>query len=112
MQLIISGRNVEVDEGLRAHIEQQFQRLVRYEPRASRAEITLREEKNRSVAEAVLSVDGRPPIHGGASADGVRSAVDKLQDKLARQLKKERGRRRDHRAPKLETLLDEDSVAG
>ena len=109
MQLIISGRNIDIDDGLRSHIEEQFERLSRYEPGASRAEITLREEKSGCTAEAVLSIDRRPPIHGQATADGYRTAIDRLQDKLARQLKKARGRRRDHKAPKLETLLDDDS---
>lgn len=104
MQLIISGRNTEVTDDLRVRIEEQFERLERYEPRASRAEITLWEEKNRCVAEAVLSIDRRPPIHAEAAAEAFRTALDRLHDKLARQLKKERSRRRDHRAPPLEAL--------
>ncbi|HSM08163.1 MAG TPA: ribosome-associated translation inhibitor RaiA [Gemmatimonadota bacterium] len=108
MQLIISGRNTEVTDDLRARIEEQFERLERYEPRASRAEITLWEERNRCVAEAVLSIDRRPPVHAEADAEAFRTALDRLHDKLARQLKKERSRRRDHRAPPLEALpLDE-----
>lgn len=104
MQLIISGRNTAVTDDLRARIEEQFERLERYEPRASRAEITLWEEKNRCVAEAVLSIDRRPPVHGEAAAEAFRTALDRLHDKLARQLKKERSRRRDHRAPPLEAI--------
>ncbi len=104
MQLIISGRNIEVTDDLRARIEEQFERLERYEPRASRAEITLWEEKDRCVAEAVLSIDRRPPVHAEATEEAFRTALDRLHDKLARQLKKERSRRRDHRAPPLDTL--------
>lgn len=111
MQLIISGRNTEVTDDLRARIEEQFERLERYEPRASRAEITLWEEKNRCLAEAVLSIDRRPPVHAEAVAEAFRTALDRLHDKLARQLKKERSRRRDHRAPPLEALPLDDGPA-
>lgn len=111
MQLIISGRNVDVTDDLRRQIEDQFERLSRYEPRTSRAEITLWEEKQHAIAEAVLSVDRRPPVHGVARATEFRSALDRLHDKLARQLKKERGRRRDHQAPPLEVPTDEDGAA-
>jgi ribosomal subunit interface protein len=104
MQLIISGRNTEITDDLRARIEEQFERLARYESRASRAEVTLSEVKNRRVAEAVLSIDGRPPVRGEAAAAGFRTALDRLHEKLARQLKRERSRRRDHRAPPLEAL--------
>lgn len=116
MQLIISGRNIEVTDDLRARIEEQFERLERYEPRASRAEITLWEEKDRCVAEAVLSIDRRPPVHAEATEEAFRTALDRLHDKLTRQLKKERSRRRDHRAPSLDALpvdeaADDDAVA-
>jgi ribosomal subunit interface protein len=108
VQLIISGRNTEVTDDLRVRIEAQFERLERYEPRAARAEVTLWEEKNRCVAEAVLSIDRRPAVHGVAEAEAFRTALDRLHDKLARQLKRERSRRRDHRAPPLEAIpLDE-----
>lgn len=112
MQLIISGRNTDVTEDLRTRIEQQFERLRRYEPRTSRAEVTLWEEKNRCLAEAVLSIDRRPPVHGAAAAGAFRTALDRLHDKLVRQLKKERSQRRDHRAPPLETLFVEGEDAG
>ncbi len=41
MQIIISGRNVDVADGLRTHIEDRFGRLSRFESRASRVEVTL-----------------------------------------------------------------------
>ena len=109
MQLIISGRNdTNVTDDIRARIQEQFSLLERYEPRTSRAEVTLWEEKNVCKAEAVLSIDRRPRVHGEAEAEAFRTALDRLHDKLVRQLKKERQRRRDHRAPPLEALLDED----
>jgi len=111
MQLIISGRNIDVTDDLRRQIEGQFERLVRYEPRAARAEITLWEENQRSIAEAVLSVDRQPPVHGTARAGDFRTALDRLHDKLARQLKKRRGRRRDRRVPPPEASPDEDGAA-
>lgn len=110
MQVIISGRNTEVSDEVRSQIEEQFERLGRYEPRTSRAEVTLWEEKQECVAEAVLSIDRRPPVHGEARASAFRTALDRLHDKLARQLKRERARRRDHRAPPLEVLFDEDGA--
>lgn len=111
MQLIISGRHTDITDDLRAQIDEQFERLGRYEPLATRAEITLTEEAKECVAEAVLSIDRRPQVHAEARAEAFRTALDRLHDKLARQLKKERARRRDHRAPPLEVLLEEDGSA-
>jgi ribosomal subunit interface protein len=105
MQLIISGRNTDLSAEIRTQIEEQFEKLARYEPRASRAEVTLWEENQNFLVEAVVSIDRRPRLHGEAAGDAFRTALDRLHDKLARQLKKEHAKRRDHRAPPLEALL-------
>ncbi|MFQ5530070.1 MAG: ribosome hibernation-promoting factor, HPF/YfiA family [Gemmatimonadota bacterium] len=97
MQVIISARHTELPDEVRDHIEEQFQRLIRFEPRVSRSEVTLREEGAWCVVEAVLSIDGRAPVHGAAEADVFRSAIDRVTDKLAKQLKKVRSRRRARR---------------
>lgn len=99
MQIIISGRNVDVTDGIRDHIEERFERLSKFESRASRIEVTLAEEKTRSIAEAVMSVDGAGTMVAKAEAPEVRTAVDRLYDKLSRRARKERERRRNHKAP-------------
>ena len=97
MQIIISGRNVDVTDGIRAHIEERFERLSRFESRASRVEVTLAEEKTRSIAEAVMSVDGAGTMVAKAEAPEVRTAVDRLYDKLSRRARRERKRRTCHK---------------
>lgn len=105
MQIIISSRHAEISAALRRHVEDQFERLVRFDDRISRVDVTLTEEKNRCIAEANLSVDREVPVHGSAEAADFRSAVDRLLDKLSRQLKKRRSRRREHKAPGIEQAL-------
>ncbi len=106
MQIIISGRNVDVADGLRTHIEDRFGRLSRFESRASRVEVVLAEEKNRSIAEAVMSVDGAGTMFAKAEASEVRTAVDRLYDKLSRRAKKGRDMRRKHKAPDPGTIKE------
>lgn len=93
MQIILSARHVNLADDLRAHLDTQFMRLGRFDSRVSRVEVTLKEEKTRCIAEAVLSIDRASPIHGRAEAQDFRSAIDRLSDKLSRQLKKARSRR-------------------
>jgi len=97
MQVIISARHTEISDQVREHIQEQFERLVRFEPRASRSEVTVREDGSNCVVEAVVSIDGGAPVHGTAEAEMFRSATDRLIDKLATQLKKVRSRRTDYR---------------
>ena len=97
MQIIISGRHVDLAEDLREHMEERFRRLAKFDGGVSRIEVTLKEEKNRCAIEANLSVRRRAAIHAGAEAQEFRTAVDRLYEKLSRQLKKSRSRGRDRK---------------
>ena len=98
MQVIISARHFEVTDRLRQLVEERFSRLERFEPRVSRVEVALLDEKNRREVDAQVSVDGSAPLHAHAEAPDFRTAVDQAVDKLGRQLRKNRSRRRDHQA--------------
>ncbi len=98
MQIIISGRHVELTDSLREHIEERLSRLVRFDERVSRIEVTVSEEKKRCRVEANVSRGKRPPAHASAEASDFRSAVDRVQEKLSRQLKSKREKVRDRKA--------------
>ncbi len=99
MQIIISGRQVDLAESLREHMEERFRRLERFDGNISRIEVTLKEERKRYTVEANLNVDRRAPVHARAESTEFRTAVDRVYEKLSRQLKKGRSRRREHKAP-------------
>lgn len=101
MHVILSARGCELDDDLRRLIQRRFDRLERYEPRASTAEVTVTAERLRYEIEALVRVDGDERVHGRADADEIRSAVDRLVQKLGRQLRRRHARRRDHKAPAL-----------
>ena len=101
MEIIVSARHSDVSEELRSHVDESLARLARFEPRATRANVTLLKEKNRCVAEATLSVERGDYVRAEAEGGDLRTAVDRLCDKLARQLKRGRDRRRSHKGPSL-----------
>jgi len=96
MQVTITARNCKVNENLRGWIEEQLLHLKRFEPRALRLEVTLLEEKNGCRVEALATVARAGMLHAEAGAEDFRSAVDRVVEKLARQLRKGRSRRREH----------------
>ena len=110
MQVIISARHTELSDHVREHIQHQFERLSRFEPRASRSEVTLREEGGSCVVEAVVSIDGIAPVHGTAEAAVFRSATDRLINKLVTQLKKTRSRTTDHRGRLPDAIRDLEDI--
>jgi len=99
MEIIVSARHADVSEELRSHVEESLSRLTKFEPRATRANVTLLQEKKRCVAEATLSVERGDYVRAEAEGGDLRTAVDRLCDKLARQLKRGRDRRRSHKGP-------------
>lgn len=101
MEISITARHFELNDALRKHVESRFGALDRYHPRMSRVEITLTEEKREKRVEARAAVDGDVDVHAEATADEFRAAVNRVSDKLTRQLKRRRDRRTDHQAPRL-----------
>jgi len=98
MQIIISGRHVELAESLREHLEERFDRLGRFDENVSRIEVTLSEEKKRCRIEANVVTRRGPGIHAGAETGDFRTAIDRLYEKLSRQLKSRREKVRNHKA--------------
>jgi putative sigma-54 modulation protein len=113
MKINLTARHFELSDALRQHVEDQLSRLDRYHQRTSRVEVTLTEEKRERRVEARAFVDGDYDIHAEAAAGDFRTAVNRLSEKLARQLKRLRDRRVDHQAPRLnEEIPAEEAIEG
>ena len=105
MQLILTARHFTLTDDLRALVEDRLERLERFEPRASRAEVTVTQEKNGFDAEALVSVDRADRVHARASAGDARTAIDRLMEKLGVQLRRVHDRHHEHQAPPLEEIV-------
>ena len=110
MEIIVSTRHANVTDDLRRHAEESMTRVAKFERGASRVSVVLTEEKNRFVAEANLTVRKGGDVHAEAEGPDLRTAIDRLADKLATQLKRGRDRRRMHKGKAAaEEPLVEDS---
>jgi putative sigma-54 modulation protein len=101
LQIEVRGRNTVVPDALRDHVEKRFRAVAKQVSDLARLEIELYEEKNPSiadgkVAEAALHLKGTTLRAREASAD-VRHSVDLVAEKLARQVKRHRDKRRGRR---------------
>lgn len=111
MQVIVAARRFDVTDEVRGVVEARVAKLTRFEPRVSRAEVTLLEEKNRWEVELSVSVDRAGLLHAHGEATDLRTAVDRAVDKLERQLKKSRSRRRDHQGVPREEVVPREEEA-
>ena len=98
MRLQVKGRNVELTPSMREYAERKLGKLEKQLADQTQVEVELSEQKNPSiadsqVAEATIFTKG-PTLRARESASDMRAAVDQLVDKLERQVKRYRERRR------------------
>ncbi len=106
MRVTITERHGEISPRLRQRIESRVGAVVKYESRATQAEVTCVDEGHTKTIEAVVHIDGSPHVVAKARSDDFRSAFSEMMDRLRRQLKDGRERRRDHQAPPLSEGVD------
>ena len=120
MRLQVKGRNVEVSEQIRKYAEDKLGKLDRLVSDPTRVELELLVETNPSisdnnVAEATVWTKG-PVLRARESSGDMKASIDQLVDKLERQVKRYREKRRvaprRHAPPPAEpALVDLDDTA-
>ena len=101
MRIEIRGRNVEVTEELREHVEKRFRRVGNQVSDLARIDVVLSEERNPSisdsqVAEATLQLKGVTLRATEASPDMMHT-IHELAEDVRRQVKRHRDKRRKRR---------------
>jgi putative sigma-54 modulation protein len=103
MRIETYGHEIEVTPALREYVETKLKRLERHFDRPFEVRTQLSTRKPDYVAEATLSVAGRPPMHADADAQNMYAAIDALADKLDRLLLKHKQKKNDlQRGPRGE----------
>ena len=97
MQLQVKGKNLEVSESIRDYAEQKLGKLQKQLHDPARVELELAVERNRSiadshVAEATVWTKG-PVLRARESSEDMKASIDKLVDKLERQVVRYREKR-------------------
>ena len=87
MQLNISGHHVEVTDALKSYVEEKLQKLERHYDHITNAHVILTVEKLQQRAEATVHVSGAD-VFADADCEDMYAAIDKLTDKLDRQILK------------------------
>jgi ribosomal subunit interface protein len=98
MDLTFTGRGVDVTDDVRSMAEQKLTPLARMEPRAVTLDLELINEHHPRPdglkrVEAALRIP-RKTFRASAEADNLPSAVDRVRDKLERQLRDHHGKKR------------------
>jgi ribosomal subunit interface protein len=99
VEIVVTGRNVEVPEHFRVHVHEKVERLERYDHKIVGLEVELFHERNRRQAKNCQRVEitGRgcgPVARAEACAQDFYSALDAAIAKLESRLRRSHDRRR------------------
>lgn len=87
MNLVISGRNIDITEGLRSAVEEKIGKLERYFNESTEVHITLSTEKERQKIEVTIPMKGSI-IRAEQTSTDMYVAIDLVEEVIERQLRK------------------------
>ena len=87
MNLVISGKNLDITEGLRSAIEEKIGKLERYFTDTTEVHVTLSTEKNRQKIEITIPMKGSIIRAEEVSSD-MDVSIDLVEEVIERQLRK------------------------
>ncbi len=112
MRIDITFRNLAPSEALRAYARDKVGRSKRFLPKLMDAHVTLTVDGFRNIAEAKLRGAGATFAAKESSKSDMYAAIDLLSDKIAKQAKRHKERKSEHRgpqpAPRAPALSDDD----
>lgn len=108
MELSFTFRNLEPSTELKAYIEEKLYKVKKYFDSPVEAQIVLKVEKFRHIADITLSSNGNK-IKAVEKTDGMYSSVDQVIDKIEGQLRRLTSRKKEY---KSENIKGEDYLAG
>ncbi len=109
MEIIVKGRNAEVSDRFREHVEDKLQKIEQFAPRAQRVDVEVTHEPNPAQAETserieITVIDKGPVIRAEAAASDRYGALDVAMGKLIERLRRARDRRKGH--PRRENVAE------
>ncbi|MFL6122654.1 ribosome hibernation-promoting factor, HPF/YfiA family [Actinophytocola sp.] len=112
MDIVVKGRNVEVPDHYRVHVEEKLTRLERYDRKVIRFDVELFHEPNRRQSKNCQRVEitgkGRgPAVRAEACAGDFYAALDAAVTKLENRLRRLHDRRRVHYGRRSQTSVAE-----
>jgi ribosomal subunit interface protein len=98
VDVVVSGRNVEVPDHFRIHVQDKLSRVERYDPKMIRADVELSHESNRRQSKnrqrIQITVTGRgPTVRAEATAESFYAALEAATDRLDRRMRQLHERR-------------------
>ena len=97
MQINVTGHHIEVTPALRSYVTEKLQRISRHFDHVISIDVILKLENHHKNAEGKVNAAGRM-LFAQESDEDMYAAIDGLIDKLDRQVRRYKDRKRGHHA--------------
>ncbi len=87
MKIVFKGKHIEVTDAIRNYMEKKLSKIERHFDHILEVIVTLSVEKNRQIVEVTLQAN-RALIRAEEETDDMYTSIDKVVDKLERQILK------------------------
>lgn len=91
MQVAVTFRHMEADEGVKDYVKEKVQRLQKFIENPREVHVVLSVEKFRNIAELTIIGDGMPLNSQGRNSD-LYAAIDQMVERMDRQIRERRGK--------------------
>jgi putative sigma-54 modulation protein len=108
VQIIVTGRHLDVTDELKAHVTQKLEKLTRFYDRIESIEAVLDREHEVPIVETLVNAERGVRFVARESSTDLYAALDLVMDKLSRQLTKhkEQFRNRKHQPKRPDKTLE------
>jgi len=113
MQIAVTFRHLETNDGVRDYVKEKVKRLGKYIENPKEVHVVLSAEKFRNIAEITIVGEGVTLNSQGRDND-LYAAIDQMVDKMERQIRERRGkgrRKRPNLAPLKEPVEEDETVS-
>ena len=102
MEVVVTGRHIELSERFRDHVAEKLSRLEKHDHRIIRVQVEVENERNprqhdRAVRVELTAFSKGPVVRAEAASESKMGALDLAVDKMAAQMRRAADRRRVHR---------------
>lgn len=116
MDIVVRGRNVDVPDRFRQHVEEKLSKIAKFDGKVSHIDVVLVSERNPRLADVaerveLTCVSRGPAIRAEAAASDRYAALDLAQAKLEARLRKAVDRRRVHHGSRAPLSVAEATAA-
>jgi len=112
LSIQISGRRIEITDPVRAYVQERGAKLFRFLDRIQKVQFILSSDGDGYSAEVLVSAPKGGQLVAESTEEGLLAAIDKVTDKIERQLRRYKQKLKDHRREEGRSGKQERPVEG